>query len=92
MLKDAPIIILNEATAYLDPENEAVLQTAIGKLVSGKTLIVIAHRLSTITNSDQIVVVKEGEIEDIGRHDELLHRSPLYQEMWNAHIGAKDGD
>ena len=92
MLKDAPISILDEATAYLDPENEAVLQTAIGKLVSGKTLIVIAHRLSTITNSDQIVVVKEGEIEDIGRHDELLHRSPLYQEMWNAHIGAKDGD
>ena len=82
----------NEATAYLDPENEAVLQTAIGKLVSGKTLIVIAHRLSTITNSDQIVVVKEGRIEDIGTHDELLHRSSLYQEMWNAHIGAKDGD
>ena len=92
MLKDAPIIILDEATAYLDPENEAVLQTAIGKLVSGKTLIVIAHRLSTITNSDQIVVVKEGRIEDIGTHDELLHRSSLYQEMWNAHIGAKDGD
>ena len=92
MLKNAPIVILDEATAYLDPENEAVLQTAIGKLVSGKTLIVIAHRLSTITDSDQIVVVKEGRIEDIGMHDELLHRSPLYQEMWNAHIGAKDGD
>ena len=89
---NAPIVILDEATAYLDPENEAVLQTAIGKLVSGKTLIVIAHRLSTITDSDQIVVVKEGRIEDIGMHDELLHRSPLYQEMWNAHIGAKDGD
>ena len=55
-------------------------------------MIVIAHRLSTITDSDQIVVVKEGRIEDIGMHDELLHRSPLYQEMWNAHIGAKDGD
>lgn len=92
MLKDAPIVILDEATAYLDPENEAVLQTAIGKLVAGKTLIVIAHRLSTITNSDQIVVVKDGVIDSVGTHDELLLKSPLYQEMWSAHIGAKDGE
>lgn len=92
MLKNAPIVILDEATAYLDPENEAVLQTAIGKLVAGKTLIVIAHRLSTITNSDQIVVVKDGVIDSVGTHDELLLKSPLYQEMWSAHIGAKDGE
>lgn len=92
MLKDAPIVILDEATAYLDPENEAVLQTAIGKLVAGKTLIVIAHRLSTITNSDQIVVIQDGRIHAAGTHDELLTKSPLYQEMWRAHIGAKDGE
>lgn len=92
MLKNAPIVILDEATAYLDPENEAVLQAAIGKLVAGKTLIVIAHRLSTITNSDQIVLVKNGVIDAVGTHDELLAKSPLYQEMWSAHIGAKDGD
>lgn len=92
MLKGAPIVILDEATAYLDPENEAVLQVAIGKLVAGKTLIVIAHRLSTITNSDQIVVIKDGQIDTIGTHEKLLSNSSLYQEMWSAHIGAKDGE
>ena len=60
--------------------------------MAGKTLIVIAHRLSTITNSDQIVVVKDGVIDAVGTHDELLLKSPLYQEMWSAHIGAKDGE
>ena len=92
MLKDAPIVILDEATAYLDPENEAGVQSAIGRLVAGKTLLVIAHRLSTVTNSDQIVVVKDGRIEASGTHEELLSRSKLYQQMWNAHIGAKDGE
>lgn len=92
MLKNAPIVILDEATAYLDPENEAILQSAIAKLVKGKTLIVIAHRLSTITNSDQIVVVQEGRINAIGTHNELLSKSALYQEMWKAHVGAKDGE
>lgn len=92
MLKDAPIVILDEATAYLDPENEAVLQSATGKLVAGKTLIVIAHRLSTVTNSDQIVVVKDGQIDAIGTHNELLQKSSLYLEMWSAHMGAKDGE
>ena len=92
MLKDAPIVILDEATAYLDPENEAGVQSAIGRLVAGKTLLVIAHRLSTVTNSDQIVVVKDGRIAASGTHEELLSRSKLYQQMWNAHIGAKDGE
>ena len=59
MLKDAPIVILDEATAYTDPENEAILQNSIAKLVAGKTLIVIAHRLSTIKDSDQIFVVND---------------------------------
>lgn len=92
MLKDAPIVILDEATAYIDPENEAILQKAIGKLVQGKTVIVIAHRLSTIQDADQIVVVKDGRIEAAGRHEELRKTCPLYESMWQAHIGAKDGD
>lgn len=92
MLKDAPIVILDEATAYLDPESEAQIQQAIGKLVAGKTLIVIAHRLSTIVDADQIVVVKDGHIQAVGKQNELLAASPLYREMWQAHIGAKDGE
>ena len=92
MLKDAPVIVLDEATAYIDPENEAVIQRAVAKLVENKTVIVIAHRLSTITGADNIVVVKDGRIEAQGRHEELLASCPLYKEMWQAHIGAKDGD
>ena len=92
MLKDAPIVILDEATAYIDPENEAVVQKAVARLVKGKTVIVIAHRLSTITDADKIFVVSEGRITAAGTHEELLERSSLYHEMWQAHIGAKDGD
>lgn len=92
MLKDAPIVILDEATAYIDPENEAVIQKAIAKLVQGKTVIVIAHRLSTIKDADKIVVVKDGRIEASGKHEELRKTCPLYESMWQAHIGAKDGD
>ncbi len=92
MLKDAPIVILDEATAYIDPENEAVVQKAIAKLVHGKTVIVIAHRLSTIKDADKIVVVKDGKIEAAGKHEELRKACPLYESMWQAHIGAKDGD
>lgn len=92
MLKDAPIIILDEATAYIDPENEAVIQRAVAKLVENKTVIVIAHRLSTVTGADNIAVVKDGRIEAQGRHGELLENCALYREMWQAHIGAKDGD
>lgn len=92
MLKDAPIVILDEATAYIDPENEAVIQKAIAKLVKGKTVIVIAHRLSTIKDADKIVVVKDGRIEASGKHEELRKTCPLYESMWQAHIGVKDGD
>lgn len=92
MLNDAPIIILDEATAYIDPENEAVIQRAVAKLVENKTVIVIAHRLSTVTGADNIAVVNDGHIEAQGKHEELLENSALYREMWQAHIGAKDGD
>lgn len=92
MLKNAPIIILDEATAYIDPENEAIIQKAVEKLVENKTVIVIAHRLSTITGADNIAVVENGKIKAEGRHEELLENCALYREMWQAHIGAKDGD
>ena len=92
MLKNAPIIILDEATAYIDPENEAVIQNAVAKLVKNKTVLVIAHRLSTITGADNIAVVKDGQIEAQGKHEQLLEHCALYREMWQAHIGAKDGD
>ena len=90
MLKDAPIVILDEATAYTDPENEAILQNSIAKLVAGKTLIVIAHRLSTVKDSDQLFVINDGNVAAHGTHEELLASCPLYKEMWNAHISVKD--
>lgn len=92
MMKNAPIVILDEATSYTDPENEAVIQDAIGRLTHGKTLIVIAHRLSTITGAEQIAVVDHGKILDAGTHGELLERCPLYQQMWAAHTQARDND
>ena len=92
MLKNAPVVILDEATAYIDPENEAVVQRAVAKLVEGKTVIVIAHRLSTITGADQIVVVKDGSIEAQGRHEDLLRHCPLYADLWQAHMGVKEGE
>ena len=90
MLKDAPIVILDEATSYTDPENEAVIQSALAHLVRGKTLLVIAHRLSTIADADQIIVVNQGKIEATGTQAELLASCPLYKTMWEAHISVKD--
>ena len=90
LLKNAPIVILDEATAFTDPENEDKLQRSISALTKGKTLLVIAHRLSTIKNADNIVVLNHGEVAAQGRQEELLERCPLYQDMWRAHIGAKD--
>lgn len=90
MLKDAPIVILDEATAYADPENEAVIQSCVAKLVRGRTLIVIAHRLSTIVDADQIIVVNNGSIEATGTQETLLQTCPLYQTLWNAHIASRD--
>lgn len=90
MLKNAPILILDQATSYTDPENEAVMQRSISELSKGKTLIVIAHRLSTIIDADCIVVIKDGKIEAKGTHTELLKSSAIYKNMWEAHIYAKD--
>lgn len=80
----------NEATAYIDPENEAIVQKAVSSLVKDKTLIVVAHRLSTITEASKIVVVNKGRIEAIGRHEELLANNALYKQMWQAHIGTRE--
>lgn len=92
MLKDAPIVILDEATSYTDPENEAVVQSALAKLIKGKTLLVIAHRLSTIADADRIFVINGGRVEAFGTQSELLKSCPLYRQMWEAHISVKDGD
>lgn len=90
ILKDSPIIVLDEATAFTDPENEAVIQRSIGELVAGKTLIVIAHRLSTITMADKIIVMNHGRIEAEGTHQSLLESCELYRSLWNAHISVSD--
>ena len=90
MLKAAPIVILDEATAYTDPENEAVIQRSVSRLTAGKTLIVIAHRLSTVVDADKIYVIRDGQIDDAGTHEELLNHHGLYEKMWNAHMEVKD--
>lgn len=92
MLKDAPVVILDEATAYTDPENEALVQSSVAKLVKGRTLIVIAHRLSTITGADKIFVINDGNIVASGKQEELLESCELYKKMWEAHSMAKDED
>ena len=89
ILKNAPIVILDEASAFTDPENENKLQLSIASLTKGKTLLVIAHRLSTIKDANQIVLVKNGIIADSGCHEDLLSNCQLYDDMWQAHIGAK---
>lgn len=90
MLKDAPVILLDEATASIDPENEAIIQRAISALTKGKTLIVIAHRLSTIAEADQIVVIEHGKIVGQGRQNTLLEQCPLYAQMWQAYMDTCD--
>ena len=88
MLKPSSVVILDEATAYADPENEALIQQAISKLVAGKTLIVVAHRLNTIRNADQILVVANGNIAGCGTQEELLRECPIYQKMWQDYAGT----
>lgn len=90
MLKPASVIVLDEATAYADPESEAQIQEAIGRLVRGKTLVVVAHRLATVRNADQILVIDKGSVAASGTHEALLASCPLYETMWCEYIGSAD--
>lgn len=90
ILKNSPIVVLDEATAFTDPENEAAIQASIAKLVAGKALIVIAHRLSTIVDADKILVIDRGRVAAEGTHEELVAESPLYGQLWNAHVASRD--
>ncbi|MCR4725267.1 MAG: ABC transporter ATP-binding protein/permease [Clostridia bacterium] len=84
ILKNAPIVVLDEATAFMDPENEGKMNEAIAEVIEGKTVIVIAHRLHSITDADQICVLDRGSLADCGTHEELLQRCGEYQKLWNA--------
>jgi hypothetical protein len=90
LLKDSPIVLLDEATAYSDPDNEAEIQKSIDALVENKTVIMIAHRLSTIIGADKIIVLNNGEIEAEGTHKELLEKSETYAKMWKSHISLSN--
>ncbi|MCO7136942.1 ABC transporter ATP-binding protein/permease [[Clostridium] leptum] len=99
ILKDAPIVVLDEATAFMDPENEEKMNQAIAQVIRGKTVIVIAHRLHSIVNADRICVLDKGNLADIGTHGELLKRCPEYQKLWRAaessaqwSVSGKGGD
>ena len=84
ILKDAPIVVLDEATAYADAESEAKIQEAFSRLSKGKTVIMIAHRLKSIENADSILVINDGQLVSSGKHTELMESCPLYREMVNA--------
>ena len=88
ILKDAPIVVLDEATAFADPENEALIQKAFTTLTKGRTVIMIAHRLSTVVNADKIIVLNNGQVEEVGTHSELLNNKGLYDRMWNDYNKA----
>lgn len=90
ILKNASVLILDEATAFADPESEYKIQQAFSELIKDKTVLIIAHRLSTITDVDSILVFDKGNLTDQGKHEVLLEESELYQRMWNAHTRAKE--
>ena len=89
-LKNSPIVLLDEATAYSDPDNEAVIQESIGNLIKNKTVIMIAHRLATIVNANKIVVVDRGNIIEQGNHKELLELNGKYKDMWDVYTESKE--
>ena len=90
ILKNSPVVVLDEATAYADPENEAKIQQALSGVLENKTVVVIAHRLYTITDVDQILVINEGTIEERGTHRELLAKQGLYRNLWDIHVKARN--
>ncbi|MCI7472777.1 MAG: ABC transporter ATP-binding protein/permease [Clostridiales bacterium] len=92
MLKKANVVILDEATAHADPENEALIQAAINRLVKGKTLIVVAHRLATVQDADTILVMEQGKIAGSGKHQQLLESCPLYHRLWSDDVRTADTD
>ncbi|MEM8716118.1 MAG: ATP-binding cassette domain-containing protein, partial [Cyanobacteria bacterium P01_G01_bin.4] len=85
ILQDNPILVLDEATAFADPENEDLIQGAIASLTQGKTLIVVAHRLATIMQADQIAVLDQGRLVELGQHDELIANHGVYERLWSSH-------
>jgi len=87
ILKNAPILILDEATSAVDTETERAIQSSLNELTANKTAIIIAHRLSTIRQADQIIVLKDGQIAEQGSHDELLGQAGIYQELWEGQMG-----
>lgn len=88
ILKDAPVLVLDEATAFSDPENEYKMQQALQSLIKGKTVIIIAHRLSSIVSADNIVVLKKGKIVQQGKHEVLSVTDGVYKKMWDAYTSA----
>jgi ATP-binding cassette subfamily B protein len=90
ILKNAPILVLDEATAFADPENEQNIQRALSELMRNKTVIIIAHRLSTVRGANKIVVVDKGRVAEEGRHDELACAGGRYSRMWEQYTGAMD--
>ena len=89
-MKDAPIVVLDEATAYADPENETRIQQALTEVLKNKTVIIIAHRLYTVTSVDQILVVNKGQVQERGTHAELIGKKGLYHDMWAIHTQARE--
>ena len=88
ILKDAPIVVLDEATAFADPENEAMIQKAFATLTKGRTVIMIAHRLSTVVGADKIIVLDNGKVSEEGTHTELIQKGGLYARMWKEYNQA----
>ncbi|MEC9075690.1 MAG: ATP-binding cassette domain-containing protein, partial [Candidatus Thermoplasmatota archaeon] len=87
VLKDAPILILDEATSNVDNETEAALKRSIGRISRGRTTVIIAHRLSTVRNADIIAVLDKGRISEIGTHESLLEKDGIYSKLWSVQTG-----
>ena len=90
MLKDSPVILLDEATSFADPDNEVKINEAIKELTKGKTVIMIAHRLTTVKDADMIVVMESGKAKEIGTHEQLMSKNGIYSKMWQMYNSTAD--